>query len=291
MPEGFYVLSNSDAPGLFDECLGVRTPFNYTGKYCTAYFRREPVDPSELQNTTSSKHSAPTSRTNWLYFYQLLNLLTQGPMLVEPKERDTDLYSTYDPSAGFCIPSSCSAEDFRKSVAQLVGAQALGDETNGYSSIVSMADETECFTLDEVNAPPDLDGPDITVLYVIFRFLIIIILPLRFFYRVILCTIGALIIIASLYDIWCTHYVNHQTSHESLPSRLTLCFSAYRNGNYLLSSKASVTDNLSCLNGLRVLSTTWIVFYHVYYVMVVETMYNRQDFMAVSITSLGVITY
>lgn len=161
MPEGLYTLSNVDAPGLFDECLAVKAP-DFTGKYCTIYFRREPVDPSELEGSSSGFSFKPPTRNNWLYFYQILNLLLSGSKLKEPKERDTDIGSGSDPSAGYCIPSSCSAEDFRKSVAQLVGYSALGDNQTGYSSLVSMTDESECYTIDE--APPTLDAQDITVL-------------------------------------------------------------------------------------------------------------------------------
>lgn len=53
------------------------------------------------------------------------------------------------------------------------------------------------------------------------------------------------------------------------------------NGKKLLSTKSVAVDNLACLNGMRVLSTTWIVLYHTYYQAIVNPMYNPLTFLKV----------
>ena len=44
--------------------------------------------------------------------------------------------------------------------------------------------------------------------------------------------------------------------------RVLNCFSALNNSRKLFSTKDDVKDSLSCLNGIRALSTLWIVFHH-----------------------------
>ena len=68
----------------------------------------------------------------------------------------------------FCIPSSCSADDFRRAVSGFVGQEVIytnvddNNETH-YYSIVTYADDGWCYTREMVDATPNFDGPDIVV--------------------------------------------------------------------------------------------------------------------------------
>jgi len=112
--------------GLFDQCLAVRAVTDTTefrGKYCSVYFQVKPI--GLLQATAS---------------------LTADEIRVEDVPRPA---STYDPIRlhnaglfGFCIPSSCSAQDLRSALANQLG-------TNGSTSIHSIlisTDDNHCHT-------------------------------------------------------------------------------------------------------------------------------------------------
>lgn len=110
--------------GLFDQCLAVRAVTETTefrGKYCSVYFQVKPM----LQATAS---------------------LPAHEIRVEDVSRPT---STYDPIRmhnaalfGFCIPSSCSAQDLRSALANQLG-------NNGsipVHSILISTDDNHCHT-------------------------------------------------------------------------------------------------------------------------------------------------
>ena len=44
------------------------------------------------------------------------------------------------------------------------------------------------------------------------------------------------------------------------------CFSALTNGRKMLAASAPGVQNFACLNGLRVISTTWVIMGHTYYI-------------------------
>lgn len=85
-----------------------------------------------------------------------------------------------------------------------------------------------------------------------------------------------MILIATLHDLWFSYYQiqRHQPKKVGLPVKALRCFSMLTNGKKLLSTKSAAVDNLACLNGMRVLSTTWIVLYHTYYEAIINPMYN-----------------
>ena len=95
--------------GLFDQCIGIEY-----GQYCSAFFN---INPLPNNNDSSIR--------------------------VENVKRPT---STYDPLrnndgvVGFCIPSTCSAEDLRSAIAQLV----LKAQPKVPISITISSDEYHC---------------------------------------------------------------------------------------------------------------------------------------------------
>jgi hypothetical protein len=69
----------------------------------------------------------------------------------------------------FCIPSSCSAIDFRRAVSEFVGQKVVYsnvDQFNKtrYYSIVTYAGDDWCQTRESVDKSPNFDGPDIAVM-------------------------------------------------------------------------------------------------------------------------------
>ena len=66
-----------------------------------------------------------------------------------------------------------------------------------------------------------------------------------------------------------------QSNQDGFPIKLLNCFSMLSNNNKILSTTSVVVDNLACLNGIRVLSTTWIVLYHSYDKANYSPMYNK----------------
>ena len=163
-PEGLIGSLEMSAMGLFDECLAVRAPTGFQGKYCSVFFSTTNVTTgSKDENEDLAFEAGQDGRANWITFYQilqLLNLLSPGSLQpIEPKVSDFPItFSVYfTPSIGFCIPSSCSMEDFRTAVAQLVGSYAANGQ-----SVLTITDDRFCFV--DSNDPPDFDGPDIAVL-------------------------------------------------------------------------------------------------------------------------------
>lgn len=78
-------------------------------------------------------------------------------------------------------------------------------------------------------------------------------------------TVGVLVLTATIHDGWRT-YCNHDFDAKSDAGFVTglHCFSALHNGKKLLSLEptSSGSDNLSCLHGIRFLSTCWVVIGH-----------------------------
>jgi hypothetical protein len=83
--------------GLFDECLTVQSDgVSFQGKYCTVFFGLQAVeDTSNQENNINAE-----------------------------KEKET-IYSNQMPSVGFCLPSTCSADDLNSAVAQFLGSRVI----------------------------------------------------------------------------------------------------------------------------------------------------------------------
>ena len=89
--------------------------------------------------------------------------------------------------------------------------------------------------------------------------------------RVLLSVIGFLIIVATIHD-WVQTYFKVPTpaksgSRSGRAVEALHCFSALSNGRKLLAPTAATSQNFACLNGIRVISTTWVVMGHTYYAL------------------------
>ena len=154
-PEGLIGSLQLHAMGLFDECLAVNAP-TFRGKYCTVYFGFTDAEPISAENPVDE-----SKRGSWITFFQWLELLglIAGGEPVKPQVSDVpqDLSTLFMPSIAFCIPSSCSADDFRTAVSQVVGGISIGNQ-----SVLTVSDESACFVQND--DAPQFDGPDIAVL-------------------------------------------------------------------------------------------------------------------------------
>ncbi|XP_032794863.2 nose resistant to fluoxetine protein 6 [Daphnia magna] len=236
VPIGLYGSGNFHADGLFDECLAVRGP-NFTGQYCTAYFKAAPVMQSDIIDPQVPTNNEERS-ANLVTLLQLLGALSPSAGRVEPKVAKADVLAYAFPSISFCLPSSCSADDLGQAVAELVGSYIIANY-----SLVTVTDEVYCFTDDE--DPPSFDGPDITVI-------------------VVLSSLGLLVVMATVHDAW-RMILNEpfDSKKDGHVINVLHCFSALTNGRRLLSMKSTKSpSNLACVHGIRVLSTCWVVIGH-----------------------------
>ena len=86
-----------------------------------------------------------------------------------------------------------------------------------------------------------------------------------------ICLLGITVAIATVYDLW-------KGDHsESFAIQSLLCFSAKKNCKILFSTEDSKDSSISCIHGIRVLSTCWIVLIHVGGAFALtKLIYNRQ---------------
>lgn len=91
------------------------------------FFYSELIMPDELVDEIDELKVEAKSKSNWLAMFEVLMLLYNGAALKQPKVRDTDSSIKYLMRTDFCIPSSCTFEDFRSSVAQLIGSRVIGN--------------------------------------------------------------------------------------------------------------------------------------------------------------------
>jgi len=83
-------------------------------------------------------------------------------------------------------------------------------------------------------------------------------------YRVTLSTLGVLVLVATVHESW-RLFINKMFDVKNdgwLVSSLH-CFSALNNSRKILSMRvSSSSDNLSCIHGIRFISTLWVVIGH-----------------------------
>ena len=162
-PEGYIGGGNVHAVGVFDECLSVSAVLeedsSFQGQYCTVFFHVEPVSSDDVDFEDNKTHREGRAE-NWLLLYQLYQrLYNESVPLKAPKVRETDVNSRFLPSVGLCLPSSCSVEDIRSACAQQVGSSTIVANL----SVVTITDDSYCYTKAKANDPPVLDEADIVV--------------------------------------------------------------------------------------------------------------------------------
>lgn len=100
-----------------------------------------------------------------------------------------------------------------------------------------------------------------------------------------LSLLGLFALLATMHEGWreyCDRPIDLKV--EGLPIRISNCFSVLNNGKKILGTKINSSDNLGCLNGIRVLSTTWVVMGHTYFKAIDHPMYNAVFLYEVSLS-------
>ena len=102
----------------------------------------------------------------------------------------------------------------------------------------------------------------------------------------------AVVLIATVHEVWRENYCQQPVDgkREKLGIRFLHCFSALNNGRKLIATEEEVQDGLSCLHGLRVLSTYRIVIQHATMEILGRSSYNRQGVIKVGILSINFTT-
>lgn len=162
--------------GLYDECLAIRAPSGFTGKYCKAYFKPVAVNASSgtfepLNFLWKKQQPMPITLNSIFTLVQFLGLFFAShadrsefssrvsPIALQENKRNL-------PSVAFCVPSSCSAEDVGRSLSQQMGKYLVGNNR----SFLTIIDESDCSYRkpDGSNRPAEklplsatFDGPDI----------------------------------------------------------------------------------------------------------------------------------
>ena len=165
VPQGLYQPNhrNVHAYGLFGECLSIRAlnweaESSFQGQYCTVYFR---LVSAILANTTNIQ-SVKGIASNWISIFERWKLFRSA--IAVPQVADWQYFDSFlSPSNSFCIPSSCSPNEVKQAVADLVGDFAISfDNNETFLSIVTVTDENQCYVQsDQVIAT---DGAGATVL-------------------------------------------------------------------------------------------------------------------------------
>ena len=99
--------------------------------------------------------------------------LSKNPKLIQPKAFETNEKVLNYPAIDFCLPSSCRAEDIRRAISEFVGQEVIFSYKDAFNftrrySIATYAGDDWCYTRQTVDAPPNFDGPDIAVMYLIY---------------------------------------------------------------------------------------------------------------------------
>ncbi len=234
--------------GLFDECLSVQSS-DFQGQYCSVFFDLKPV--LEPENESIS------------------------PRVGEPYEYMSNFRM---PSASFCLPSTCSARDLRSSIAQLVGYRVIDGKN---FSIVTLSNEDFCFTKEKINNKNITSDYSAMMalcekIFVLFYcdFLLNI---LTFHSRMAFCLLGFFVLSATVHEFWRENYLQNpvDSKTEKLGIRYLNCFSALSNSRKLLSTRDEL-DSISCLHGIRFLTTCWIVFQHAFMEIIGRNSYNMK---------------
>lgn len=227
--------------GNFDQCVGVRVADADTGsdvfrgKHCTATVSFRMPSPSGWGKSALGD----------------LLLAAANASGEPPGERSAEL------DWALCVPSTCSGRDVQLALAErLAGLAPNGTATA--EPIVSVADD-RCLAADGGRQNKPLQPQDIA------------------FICLLLVTMYVMAA-STIYDVLCTPAPGASATDRPAPlsrvQQLLVSFSLRRNGSALLSTARS-GDTMSCMHGLRVLSISWVVLLHSFYMEATSPNVNR----------------
>ncbi|KAK3924759.1 Nose resistant to fluoxetine protein 6, partial [Frankliniella fusca] len=230
--------------GNFDQCVGVRVADGDTGsdvfrgKHCTA--------------TVSFRMPSATGWGESALGDLLLSAANASGVSPVGGEQSAAL------DWALCVPSSCSGRDVEQALAARLSALTPAG-TSAAKPTVSVADE-RCLAADGGRQNKPLLPKDIA------------------FICLLLVTMYVMAA-STIYDVLCTPApACSATSERPAPlsrvQQLLVSFSLRRNGSALLSTACS-GDTMGCMHGLRVLSISWVVLLHSFYMEAVSPNVNR----------------
>ncbi|XP_072380970.1 nose resistant to fluoxetine protein 6-like [Diabrotica undecimpunctata] len=99
----------------------------------------------------------------------------------------------------------------------------------------------------------------------------------------ILVVIALVVIFATMYDLYC------QKHKKEKGKPVLVAFSIYTNGKKLLQTHNNRTSSLDCLDGIRVLSMTWVMTFHMYVKYVAAPVFNSKESIQITGGILGIL--
>ena len=148
--------------GLFDQCLSSgNSQKNIKGRYCSVFIRARPVN--SFLESRSKNHRK-------LFTEKLVSNVSRAAVSMEIPNPESffDPMKKADIIVGLCLPSSCSAQDVRHSVANQIGRNYftlslsmgksdVGNQSKPYS-FVTATHEMFCHDGLRIQDPPSPDG-------------------------------------------------------------------------------------------------------------------------------------
>ncbi len=115
-PEGLMTNLQPYAVGLYDQCLAVRSP-SFRGRYCTVFFYPLPVATGE---TTADVGDADDADDAVGQRMRRVAAALDAPLRPLVRPWRSGAVAGVGASLDLCVPSSCSAADVRRALAQQV---------------------------------------------------------------------------------------------------------------------------------------------------------------------------
>lgn len=126
--------------GLFDQCISIDQN-EFQGQYCTIFFEVEPVTEEELREDGKRKKT-PKIKNN-----------------ISQSLKFPDSVSSMVGTIEFCLPSSCTAQDLKIAVSQIVGVNNIGPGNN--YSVVTIGNDNYCHSREKIASSLNLKEPAI----------------------------------------------------------------------------------------------------------------------------------
>lgn len=178
LPDGLIWGASLFGLGDFDDCLSVTAPIKknavpFQGKYCSVniipllYVNLSTVTEMEMA-VTDAKNNLGDNFITIFEFVEIILRLTKENVteMIVPIEIPNYIVSMKPllnyPGVGLCLPSVCTTEDIRHSVARLVGAFITPTGNDTGLTFGTAMDDFSCYTKNDPE--PSFDGADITVL-------------------------------------------------------------------------------------------------------------------------------